>query len=137
MEALTKWGAWIVENTIKGDLAQQLRAVLLLLVVAWVGLHGAWAADKLPGFAGPAKHSDIVEQRTLIDALGLKVSAIELNLMRKDILANQERMCKMILADNKDALRYATQSRSELMTQYREITGDYPQIPTCQELGIQ
>ena len=137
MDRLIKWGTWIVENTIEGSMAVQIRAILLLLVIAWAGTHAAWAFDKIPGFPGPAKQSDMIVQGKQIEELRFQISDIKLNLLRKDILSTQERLCKMLVAENKDALKYASQARTEQMTQYRALTGDYPQTPTCAELGIQ
>lgn len=136
MDKLMQWGEWIVENAIEGSMAAKTRAVILLVVVTYVGLHSAWAFDKLPGFEGPAKQSDINHLNDRIDTVNQKVDGVTIMILLDNVREQQRQICELMGKGNQSALTYATDLRDSLKEQYKDITGDYPVMSTCKEMGI-
>ena len=104
-------------------------AVWRWTVTLVVALFGLLAVGKVPGFGGFVLTSEF-------SALKSDVNDIQISLIEQDIEQAQERVCKMVAAGNREAVRYAAEKRNELIGQYRALTSEEPIVPTCDELGI-
>jgi len=121
MDSVVKWGTWIVDNVFtEWTLAQKL---VIGLFMFFGVLHVAAGEGWIKGVSGYAKQSDFYDFR--------------LTLLNESHVKSQQRLCEMMKIDNnRDATTYASQKRTDIQDEIKKLTGEYPQLPTCKELGV-
>ena len=120
MGDVVKLGTWIVDNIFsEWTLAQKI--VLALFATAGIA-HAAAGEGWIKGVSGYAKQNDF--------------SDLRIALLSDNYIRSQQRLCEMMLAKNRAATIYASKKRTSIQNEIKQLTGEYPPLPTCEELGV-
>lgn len=119
-----------VGNFFFGDLSREARtAVWRVSITAFLVFHIFWACGWIPGIPGFAMAA---EYQGLQD----EVQTVKETLLEKDLIESQERFCHARVGGNLTAMRYAEERRRRLLGEFRAMTDEAFNLPSCMELGI-
>ena len=111
-----------MENILQDFTSNQIfRLIVVLTLTIFLG-HMAIAAGMVPGLSGYAKSDNLYRLR--------------LSVLNDNYVKSQQRVCEMLAMENREAVGYATRKRAASTDEIIELTGREPQLPTCDELGI-
>jgi len=111
------WGTRMADIFMGDWKTNPLERISILILVAALASNMFWTETK------HAKSSDFNQFR--------------LALLNDSYVRSQERLCEQMLIDNnRDATNYASQKRADIQDDIKKLTGEYPPLPTCKELGV-